>query len=173
MWVPSHAGIPGNETADFLARSATTKKPQHDLPNSDIHLSMSDIKLIIKDHFFSIWQQQYVSNSSALKYKNLFPSITDLNSASSPFFLRLQTGHCKLNAHMHRIGLHSTGLCSTCSVPEDVNHFLLICRKYEHSRSVLNLHVNSIGLRLTMQTLSCPQAFSSLINFVKTSGAIV
>ena len=173
MWVPSHAGIPGNETADFLARSATTKEPQHDLPNSDIHLSISDIKLIIKDHCFSIWQQQYVSNFTALKYKNLFPSITDRNSASSPFLFRLQTGHCKLNAHMHRIGLHSTGLCSTCSVPEDVNHFLIICPKYEHSRSVLNSHLNSMGLRLTMQTLSCPQAFSSLINFVKTSGAIV
>ena len=39
MWVPSHAGIPENETADSLARSATTKEPRHDLPNSDIHLS--------------------------------------------------------------------------------------------------------------------------------------
>ena len=73
MWVPSHAEIPGNEMADFLARSATTKEPQHDLPNSDIYLSISDIKLIIKDHCFSIWQQQYVSNFTALKYKNLFP----------------------------------------------------------------------------------------------------
>ena len=111
---------------------------------------------------------------------NLFSTLTGVsrsdtnrNSASSPFLFRLQTGHCKLNAHMHRIGFHSTGLCSTCSVPEDVNHFLLICPKYEHSRSVLNSHLNSMGLRLTMQTLSCPQAFSSLINFVKTSGAIV
>ena len=59
MWVPSHAEIPRNETADFLARSATTKEPQHDLPNSDIHLSISDIKLITKDHCFSIWQQQF------------------------------------------------------------------------------------------------------------------
>ena len=163
----------GNETADFLARSATTKEPQHDLPNSDIHLSISDIKLKIKDHCFSIWRQQYVSNSSALKYKNLFLSITDRNLASSPFLFYLQTGHCKLNNHMNRIRLHSTGLCSTCSVPVDVNHFLLICPKYEHSRSVLNSHLNSTGLRLTMQKLPCPQAFSSLINFVKTSGAIV
>ena len=128
---------------------------------------------MIKDHCFSIWQQQYVSNSTALMYKNLFPSITDRNLASSPFLFCLQTGHCKLNAHMHRIGLHSTGLCSTWSVPEDVNYFLLICSKYEHLRSVLNSHLNSMDLRLTMETPSYPQAFSSLINFVKTSGATV
>ena len=72
MWVPSHTGIPGNETTDFLARSATTKEPQHDLPTSDIHLSISGVKSMIKDHCFSIWQQQCVSNSTALKYKNLF-----------------------------------------------------------------------------------------------------
>ena len=72
MWVPSHAGIPGNETADFLPRSATTKEPQHDLPNSDIHLSISVIKLIIKDHCFSIWQQQHVSNSTVLSIRTCF-----------------------------------------------------------------------------------------------------
>ena len=155
MWVPSHTGIPGNETADFLAGSATTKEPQHDLPTSDIHLSISGVKSMIKDHCFSIWQQQYISNSTALKYKNVFSSITDRNSASSPFLFLLQTGHCKLNAHMHRtgIGLHSTGLCSTSLVPEDVNHFLLICSRYKHLRSVLNSHLNSVDLRLTMQTL--------------------
>ena len=128
---------------------------------------------MIKVCCFSIWQQYYVSNSTALKYKNLFPSIIDRNFASSPFLFRLPTGHCKLNAHMHRIGLHSSGLRFTSSVPKDVNHFLLICPKYEHLRSVSNSHLNSMGLRLTMQTLSCPQAFPSLINFVKTFGAIV
>ena len=165
--------FPEMKRQTFWLEAQLQTEPQHDLSNSDIHLSISDIKLIIKDHCFSIWQQQYVSNFTALKYKNLFPSITDRNSASSPFLFRLRTGRSKLNTQMHRIGLHSTGLCSTCSVPENINHFLLICPKYEHSRSVLNSHLNSTGLRLTMQTLSCPQAFSSLINFVKTSGAIV
>ena len=54
-----------------------------------------------------------------------------------------------------------------------INILLLICPKYEHLRSVLSSHLNSMDLRLTMQTLSSPQAFSSLINFVRTSGAIV
>ena len=73
---------------------------------------------------------------------------------------------------MHRTELHGTAICSTCWVSEDVNHFLLTCPKYENLRSILNSYLNSMGLHVTMQTLSCPQAFSSLVNFVKSSGTI-
>ena len=45
---------------------------------------------------------------------------------------RLKNGHNRLNMHLHKIGLHNSGLCDFCKEPETVKHYLLDCLKYHH-----------------------------------------
>ena len=40
---------------------------------------------------------------------------------------RLQLGKCKLNSYLYTINRHRDGLCSTCNVPETIEHYLLEC----------------------------------------------
>ena len=35
---------------------------------------------------------------------------------------RLRTGHNRLNVHLHKIGLHNSGLCDFCEEPKSVKH---------------------------------------------------
>ena len=37
-----------------------------------------------------------------------------------------------LNMHLHKIGLHTSGLCDFCEEPETVKHHLFDCLKYQH-----------------------------------------
>ena len=120
LWVPSHNGIQDNKIADDLAKNAARRNCDPGISTVNLDLSLSEIKSIIKRHCLKIWQQQYISNSTGVFYKKCFPSIYNRNLSSCPQIFRLQTGHCRLNSHMQRIGLYDTGLCSRCNVPEDV-----------------------------------------------------
>jgi len=54
----------------------------------------------------------------------------------TPFKLfRLRTGHCRLNSHLHRLGLHPTSNCEQCQDPETVAHFLFVCTTYQSERT--------------------------------------
>ena len=56
---------------------------------------------------------------------------------------RLRSGNIGLNANLKKIGLHETGYCSMCIVPETVDHFLIECPRYIIPRSMLLVEVNS------------------------------
>ena len=42
---------------------------------------------------------------------------------------RLGLGRCKLNYYMHKMGLHDSGLCSTCRRPVTIKHYILECNE--------------------------------------------
>jgi len=62
----------------------------------------------------------------------------------SPIIFRLCTGHCKLNHHLSRIGLHRDGLCGQCEIPETVEHMIEVCPKYLTARKRLKTCTQSI-----------------------------
>ena len=44
--------------------------------------------------------------------------------------------------HLHKIGLHNSGLCDFCEEPETVKHPLLDCLKYQHlkfKKKIINM----------------------------------
>ena len=83
-------------------------------------------------------QIQYVSNSTALKYKNLFPSITDRNSANSlslsftNWSLQIKPSHASYWITQHRIMLNLFGSrgCQPFLVNLSEIRTLKICFKF-------------------------------------------
>ena len=51
---------------------------------------------------------------------------------------RLKLHMCRLNSYLHKIGLHVSGLCDLCNVPETVEHFILKCKKHSDLREALD-----------------------------------
>ena len=66
---------------------------------------------------------------------------------------RLKTGHNRLNMHLHKIGLHNSGLCDFCKEPETVKHYLLDCLKYQHLQENLIDFAMKNNIKLTIESL--------------------
>ena len=59
---------------------------------------------------------------------------------------RLRIGHVGLNHHLKRFNMTDSDLCTTCNVPETVDHFLTQCRKYIWSRRKLITNLARINV---------------------------
>ena len=104
----------------------------------------------VNQEYRSLWNQRYTDAEEAAHFKKFFEttydwvSVRDMTRAHQTTLFRLQTGHCRLNAHLHRLGIAETPLCSNCGVIEDVVHFVLECPKYRKNRANLLHHCRGI-----------------------------
>ena len=143
------------------------KRHQHVLPTSDIDHSISDVKLMIKDHCFSIWQQQYISNSTALKYKN-FISLNhrskfgefSISFSFTNWSLQIKCSHALYEIARHRImfNLFGSGGCQPFFINMFYIRSLEICFKiiskfhgfisYDANTILSNRLIKSVLLRV-------------------------
>ena len=66
---------------------------------------------------------------------------------------RLKTGHNRLNMHLHKLGLHNSGLCDFCEEPETVKHYLLDCLKYQqYQENLIDFAVKN-NIKLTIESI--------------------
>ena len=173
IWIPGHKDIGYNNIADKLAKEAASSATNIQIPV----LTTSETKSIILQLCTNLWNNNYVASETVKEYKRIFssvhedPAYTDLSKRYSTILLRLQSGHCRLYSHLHRIGLHETGQCDACSVDETVEHFILICPKYRDHRKTLELAIrnNKISRELP-SILTNPHTILTVIEFVIASG---
>ena len=178
LWVHSHKGIVGNEIAARLAKLSTTDDPQNlqadtRVKNTNNTLPYPDMCQHLSDFCEKLWNDYYRQCLTGTDYKCLFPAIhraTSSESDSTQLF-RLRSGHCRLTSHLHCLGLHPTGNCKQCQVPETVSHFLFACTTYHSERIKPKRTMESLNIDFALlSVLSDDQATKHVEEFIRTTG---
>jgi hypothetical protein len=155
MWVPSHVGVSGNESADFLARAVTNFSNLIPDSSSQLNISIpcSDVITLLKKRSIDIWKRHW-NCSVQLENKGLWYAPFNVSIGTTPWFckgsnitnrkfystiLRLRFGHCRLNYHLYRLKMVDSPHCNYCySVAEQsLSHVFFDCPSFGTQRLVL------------------------------------
>ncbi|KAI5720407.1 hypothetical protein M8J77_006141 [Diaphorina citri] len=129
IWVPSHAGIHGNEKADQLATHAF----DNSLP-VDFTVDSNDLKTELKKRIFDGWRSEWLleadNNLRQIK-NNVSPTILPpkLNRREQVAITRLRLGHTHLT-HNYLMNRSSPPSCDSCHQNLSVKHILDECTKF-------------------------------------------
>ncbi|GBN11674.1 hypothetical protein AVEN_56386-1 [Araneus ventricosus] len=154
-WIPSHVGIPGNELADNLAKSATI--------NLDSPVPVNDVKNYIKSILHSKWQAQW-DRKDTIKLHSIkllidcWPSLP--TRKLNTILTRLRIGHTRFT-HRHLLLGEPAPLCTACQCQMTVLHILIECQQFNHQR-IRCFHSSCITLKDILHKDPHPQLFTFL-----------
>ena len=137
QWVPAHCGIPGNETADQLAKlGARERQPENSV-------SFTEKKTLVKAKL------QPQTTRDAIHYLERWQQVA---------IMRLRTGHCRLNAHMFRkLKLAPSPTCPCGLEDQTPEHVLQTCPLLQGLRettwpAATPMHTKLHGCRQDLET---------------------
>ncbi|XP_037572358.2 uncharacterized protein LOC119454525 [Dermacentor silvarum] len=142
-WIPAHVGIPGNEEADALAKSAH----HGDVPLSAAVTAADFTRLRLQRHLQVSHPDKRVSLGRPPRQ---LPQ-RGLARRESSLLLRLRIGCCWTAARRHRLGLIASPACASCGEPETLEHLLLACPAHNQPRGMLLQKFRRLGLPITRQ----------------------
>jgi len=124
MWLPSHAGLAGNVSADAAAKAALN------LPESLIPVPYSDFYPLINNYIFTSWQQLWSADTSN-KLHSIEPNVKDTKTYRLPrrdecIIHRLRIGHTYFT-HGFLLRKEDPPEGIACQLPLTVEHILLNC----------------------------------------------
>ena len=123
QWIPAHCGVPGNETADKLAKEGAGKE-QCDHP-----VSYKEAKTIIKHTQKEKWKQQHPQYNKTDPYYQL-------SRSEQVIIFRLRTNHNRLNFHLYtKLKIGNTGQCLCQTGNMTAEHILQDCPTYSRLRN--------------------------------------
>ena len=173
QWIPGHSDIPGNETADLLAKAGTQKE------HPEKSCSISTTTQILKNNFREEWLNRWTTGTTGramyaeMSKPNQSDPINNLNRQDQCIIFQFRTGHCKLNQHLNRINPQHPPMCRNCgSHMESVHHVLFDCQVLRDERRVLlpryptvnnTLYGNTAQLKETCKFVRLSFAFNNTI----------
>jgi ribonuclease HI len=154
-WIPSHINLTNNDKVDTLAKNATEiENIQLQIP-----LNQNEINSEIQLKYKSIWKTKYNNNNKGIFFKTIEPNFDNIepihlqNRHMEKTIFRLKTGHCLLNSHLHKIGLHVSGLCEFCEEPETVKHFVLECLEFQQYQEAIIQFCHKYNIKITIENI--------------------
>ena len=172
-WIPSHIGINGNETADKLAKSATSQE----MINFPLLKNISDINVLLKKRMMNKWQKQWDKSPKGRFYYRLQPSVSmeikciDVVRGRETLLSRLRFGKVFLADTLHMLGKQPNNTCDQCHVKETVAHFLLDCTKYEDHMVERNDKLITSNRVISVETLlGDPHCYNDVFEYVNKTG---
>ncbi|XP_070392560.1 uncharacterized protein [Dermacentor albipictus] len=137
-WLPAHVGIPGNEEADTLAKSAHHSS----VPLSPAVMAADFPRHRLRRHIIACHPDKRVS----LGRPPLPLPQHGLPRRDASLPLRLRVGCYWTAARWHRLGKATSPACAPCGKPETMEHLLLACPAHLQHRSRLLQEFHRLGL---------------------------
>ena len=144
QWVPGHAGLPGIEKADLLAKAGAS------LPTDAIPCPLPLVIAKVRYSQYQNWRRHISHFHLNFQVPEVFSEELLL---SCPIRCELSCLHCHghsllLFSYLHRISRKENSACSACGHPlQDLNHLLLDCPASEPLRkSIFGSYLSILDL---------------------------
>ena len=136
VWVPSHVGISGNESADKAAKEALAMAP------ANLSTPVTDLFPTIEEYTTRhLWQEKWAETPNDMHEVQPEirrpPKVTyKLSPNEERIMCRLRIGHTRLT-HRHRLERTPQPRCEFCQTALTVKHILLQCAQHAEARETM------------------------------------
>ena len=129
IWVPAHCGIPGNELADNVAKTATTEIQQ------GVPWSYDTAKSRIKA-YYKAWNIEHERSKSIYANTIKHEEEAKMSREDQVLLTRLRTGHCPVfRDYRKKIDQTAEALCRKCGdEDESPLHVITKCPAIQYKR---------------------------------------